>query len=158
MSTPASDSPSTGRSDSSIDHDNEARKQPNGFLHRPAVLITGAVVLALILAGAFLWWRHSRQFETTDDAFIDTRIVRVSPRISGQVIAVHVEDNQLVHVGDVLVDIDPADSRAMLDQMLAQQSQAQTVRRDLGSGYLRRHDARDRGRPRKHRRDTLATS
>jgi membrane fusion protein, multidrug efflux system len=69
----------------------------------------------------------ARKFESTDDAFIDARIVRVAPRISGQVIAVHAEDNQLVQAGVVLVDIDPADIRAMLDQVRAQQTQAETA-------------------------------
>jgi membrane fusion protein (multidrug efflux system) len=40
---------------------------------------------------------------------------------------VHADDNQLVHAGDVLVEIDPADIRAALDQAQAQESQAETA-------------------------------
>jgi membrane fusion protein (multidrug efflux system) len=45
----------------------------------------------------------------TDDAFIEAHVVSVAPRISGQVSAVYVRDNQMVHSNDLLVEIDPAD-------------------------------------------------
>lgn len=98
-----------------------------GFLQRPAVLGTAVLVLALLLGAGVVWWLHARRYESTDDAFIDARLVRFAPRISGQVIAVHAEDNQLVHAGDTLVEIDPADEQAALDEALAQESQAQTA-------------------------------
>src|SRR5277367_4943854 len=47
--------------------------------------------------------------ESTDDAFIAGHIVSIAPRISGQVAAVYVVDNQLVHSNDLLVEIDPSD-------------------------------------------------
>src|ERR1019366_6405069 len=47
--------------------------------------------------------------ESTDDAFIAGHIVSIAPRISGQVAAVHILDNQLVHSNELLVEIDPAD-------------------------------------------------
>ena len=47
--------------------------------------------------------------ESTDDAFIAGHIISVAPRIAGQVAAVQVVDNQLVHSNDLLVEIDPAD-------------------------------------------------
>jgi membrane fusion protein (multidrug efflux system) len=105
----------------------KSEPKEKSWLHRPVVLIAGGATLLIVLIGVFLWWRHARQFEDTDDAFIDARVVRVSPRISGQVTGVHAEDNQLVHAGDVLVDIDPADVRASLDQARAQQTQAETA-------------------------------
>jgi membrane fusion protein (multidrug efflux system) len=90
-------------------------------------LIAGGAILVLIIIGVLLWWSHARKFESTDDAFIDAHVVRVSPRISGQVTGVYAEDNQLVRVGDILVDIDPAEIRATLDQIRAQQAQAETA-------------------------------
>jgi membrane fusion protein (multidrug efflux system) len=47
--------------------------------------------------------------ESTDDAFVEGHVVSVAPRISGQVLAVHVLDNQIVHSNELLVEIDPAD-------------------------------------------------
>lgn len=97
------------------------------WLRRPTVLWTVLGLLALLLLILLLWWLHARRFQSTDDAFIDARLVRFAPRVSGMVMAVHAEDNQLVHAGDVLVEIDPADARAALEQATAQQSQAETA-------------------------------
>jgi membrane fusion protein, multidrug efflux system len=97
------------------------------FLRRPEVIGMAAGLLALLLLGSLLWWLNARRFVSTDDAFIDARLVRFAPRVSGQVMAVHAQDNQLVREGDVLVEIDPADAHAALEQALAQQSQAQTA-------------------------------
>jgi membrane fusion protein, multidrug efflux system len=112
--------------DETQESEQRARKR-NDWLRRPKVLITGGVILVVVIGAVLLWWWHARQFEDTDDAFIDARVVRVSPRISGQVIGVHAQDNQLVRLGDILVDIDPADVRAMLDQIHAQETQAETA-------------------------------
>ena len=46
--------------------------------------------------------------ESTDDAFIAAHVVSVAPRISGQVAAVHVLDNEMVRSNELLVEIDPA--------------------------------------------------
>ena len=47
--------------------------------------------------------------ETTDDAQIESHVASVSPRVSGQVTRVLVQDNQRVQVGDVLVELDARD-------------------------------------------------
>ncbi len=56
--------------------------------------------------------------EITDDAFLETDIVTVAPRVAGQVLEVHVRDNQMVKRGDPLLEIDPRD----YDVKLAQKS------------------------------------
>jgi membrane fusion protein (multidrug efflux system) len=85
------------------------------------------VVLVILLAtAALIWWLDARQYEDTDDAFIDTHILHVAPQIPGQVTAIHVTDNQLVHKGDVLAELNPQDAQAKLDQVQAQGAQAET--------------------------------
>jgi len=75
------------------------------------------LVLVLLLAAAcgVLLWVHSRDRESTDDAQIDGHIYPVSARIGGRVASVLVEDGQFVHVGEVLVLIDPSDFQLSLD-------------------------------------------
>ncbi|MBV8392733.1 MAG: HlyD family secretion protein, partial [Alphaproteobacteria bacterium] len=84
----------------------------------------GLVVLALI-AGSILYWLNARHYENTDDAFIDAHIVHLSPQVAGRVSQVVVNDNQLVHKGDPLVEIDPVDMQAKLAQVEAQAAQAE---------------------------------
>lgn len=87
-------------------------------------IIVGAVVAVGAIA-AFAWWLHARHFEDTDDAQIDGNITAVSSRVPGTVVAVHVEDNQQVKAGDLLVELDPADLQVALSQARAAVALAQ---------------------------------
>ncbi|MDR5729095.1 MAG: biotin/lipoyl-binding protein, partial [Terriglobia bacterium] len=81
---------------------------------RKRFFIIGAVVLVLL--GVALYWWHSTYHESTDDAQIDGNLVQISARIKGYISKVNVEDNQQVEQGQVLVEIDPRDAQAALDQ------------------------------------------
>jgi membrane fusion protein (multidrug efflux system) len=96
------------------------------LLNRKAALIIGAAVGCVLAVVAIVWWLHARNYESTDDAFIDAHIVRMAPRIAGQVARVLVRDNQLVAAGDVLVEIDRADPQSRLSQVTSQGVEAQT--------------------------------
>jgi membrane fusion protein (multidrug efflux system) len=87
--------------------------------------MTALIVIAIVavLIGVVIWWLHARQFESTDDAFIDARTVIVSPQVAGEIVDVPVTDNQTVSAGDVLARIDPRDYRAALDEALAELAQ-----------------------------------
>jgi len=74
-----------------------------------------AVLVVLALALGIPYYFYSLTHKSTDDAFIDGNIVPISPRVAGHVSRVHVTDNQWVKVGDLLVELDPADFEARLD-------------------------------------------
>jgi membrane fusion protein (multidrug efflux system) len=67
----------------------------------------GIAVLALLALGGFYLWYSTRDFESTDDAFIDGRAVTISPQVAGTVVSLDVADNQFVRKGDPLIHIDP---------------------------------------------------
>ena len=87
------------------------------------------IVLVILAVGAFLWWLHARQYEDTDDAQVDGHISQIGPRIGGYISAVHVEDNQEVQQGELLVEIDPRDYEVALARAQAEfaDSQAQAA-------------------------------
>jgi len=91
---------------------------------RRMVLTIAALVIVALIALA-LWWLHARQYESTDDAFIDARTVQISSQVSAAIVEVPVTDNQLVEAGTVLVRLDDRDFKAALDQAKAQVAQAQ---------------------------------
>jgi membrane fusion protein (multidrug efflux system) len=96
------------------------------YLRRRKWWIAGGIVVALILLiAAVLWWLHTRHYESTDDAFIDTRIVTISAQISGAVANVPVTDNQPVETGALLMTIDDRLFQAQLAQAIAQVNQAE---------------------------------
>jgi membrane fusion protein (multidrug efflux system) len=84
------------------------------------VLLIGGIATA---AGFWLWW-HSRNRESTDDATVDGHLVPVSARISGRVQQVLVDDNQFVKQGQTIVQLDPTDFQARVQEMQARLSAA----------------------------------
>jgi membrane fusion protein (multidrug efflux system) len=95
-----------------------SRQHPIGAI----LIIVGVVVL--IIAGLLLW-RYIESYENTDDAFIDGHTDPISARISGFVVAVHVENTYRVKKGEVLVELDPHDYQAALEQANANLAQAE---------------------------------
>ncbi len=79
---------------------------------------TRVVVTLLILAGAGLgsvWlWNHYLVGPWTRDGQVQANVVNIAPEVSGRIVALHVSDNQLVHKGDVLYEIDPFDYQVAL--------------------------------------------
>jgi len=82
---------------------------------RRLYLILGAtVVVLLLLYGIFAVVTRGR--ESTDDAQVAADIVAVAPRVAGQIIAIHVAENQAVHRGDLIAELDPSDLQVKLAQ------------------------------------------
>jgi membrane fusion protein (multidrug efflux system) len=99
--------------------DSSAKDKKQSLFRRPGVIIAAAVLAIVGIAyGSFAMF-HSFTHESTDDAFIDVHFVSVAPKVAGRVAVVHVDDNQLVKKGDVLVEIDPDDFQVALAQAKA---------------------------------------
>jgi membrane fusion protein, multidrug efflux system len=90
-------------------------EQPKPLLNPKvrAGLIFGGLFLLATVVGLFLYY-HNR--ESTDDAQVDGHITPIAAKISGRISKVLVQDNQPVKSGEVLVQIDPGDYQAALDE------------------------------------------
>lgn len=80
-----------------------------------SVLLILLIALPLV-AGTGYWLLDRRQYETTDDAYLQSNIVLISPRVQGYVTQIAVNDNQAVKQNDVLVMIDDRDYQARVIQ------------------------------------------
>src|SRR5205807_5231154 len=99
--------------------DRSVKEKKQSLFRRPSVIVVVAALAVVgIVYGGFAMF-HSFAHEATDDAFIDVHFVSVAPEIAGRVTEVHVDDNQLVKKGDVLVEIDPRDFQIALAQAKA---------------------------------------
>lgn len=72
----------------------------------PMAIVVGLLIIAAVTAYYFV---AVRPYETTDDAFIDGHTIQISPQVSGHVLTLFIDDNQLVKKGSPLVQIDPRD-------------------------------------------------
>jgi membrane fusion protein (multidrug efflux system) len=52
------------------------------------------------------WTRFTLSTVSTDDAFVNGHVTFAAPRVHGHVARVLVDDNNRVHKGDVLVELD----------------------------------------------------
>ncbi|KAA0570912.1 HlyD family secretion protein [Azospirillum sp. Sh1] len=117
-----------GRSERGQPAAEAGRKKP-GFIRRhPLGIIVGLVVVALLAVAGYIYWqRNIHPYESTDDAFIDTRQFSIAPKVSGYVTEVAIGDNQHVKTGDLLFRIDPRDYQTALEQAQAQIDSAQAA-------------------------------
>lgn len=105
------------------------------------------VLLVLLLVGgggfAAFTFLHANQ-EDTDAAQITSDMVAVATRVPGQVIKVHIIENQLVKKGDLLAELDSADYAARLKQAEAELATAQ-AQAEAADAQVKVVDATSRG-------------
>jgi membrane fusion protein (multidrug efflux system) len=91
---------------------------------KPLFWIILVCVIAAIVVGGFLYWQHARQYESTDDAFVDAHIVRIAPTVAGTLVQVADVDNRHVEAGRLLAVIEPTGPEAQLAEADANVKQA----------------------------------
>jgi membrane fusion protein (multidrug efflux system) len=87
-------------------------------------------MLAVALLGLAGWGLYYLLFQrghvSTDDAYVNGNLVRLTPQVPGTVIAINSDETQFVRRGEVLVQLDPRDTEVALAQ--AKATLGQTVR------------------------------
>ena len=80
-------------------------------------LITFLVVIGILLGAYYIY--DLLGYQSTDDAYIETTTVSVSPKVAGQIEKVLITDNQPVKAGDIVAIIDQKDYDVKLAQAKA---------------------------------------
>ena len=104
----------------------QAQKAPakgSSLLRRGLIVV--AVIVAAVLLGVY-YALFMRYHVSTDDAYVNGNLVRLTPQISGTVVAINTDATQYVRRGQVLIELDPRDEKIALAQ--AKASLAETVR------------------------------
>ena len=114
--------------------DTQAKRQP-------FVLYGGIAVLTLLAGAGIYYWLSTRNFESTDDAFIDGRAITITPQVSGQIISLDVTDNQFVQKGQPLVYIDPRqyENDRTIAQGVLETAKAQLAGQTFGAEIARKN-------------------
>jgi membrane fusion protein, multidrug efflux system len=104
---------------------------------RRRMLLAVGVIL-LLFAG---WQVLTSIVAYTNDAYVRSDLVAFSPQVTGHVAAVHVQDNQQVHRGDLLVSIDPVPFRLAVDARRAALAAANAQAQADGDAIMAAQDA-----------------
>lgn len=76
-------------------------------------VLASTVAKGALIAGAYFGLIGGHDV-TTDNAYVGAATAQINAQIAGPVSQVRVDDTQMVHKGDILVVIDPADARLAL--------------------------------------------
>jgi membrane fusion protein, multidrug efflux system len=98
----------------------------------------GALVVAIVCIFGIPWIRAILNTVSTDDAYVNGHVTLVAPRVAGQISRVLVDDNNRVHKGELLAELDKepfeeavAVKRAAVDTAEADLRAAKATARDL---------------------------
>ncbi|TPG54383.1 HlyD family secretion protein [Sphingomonas glacialis] len=107
------------------DDDSDDKPKKPSLFSKPLFWIILIVVVAALVIGGTLYYLDARQYESTDDAFVDAHIVRISPKVAGTLKAVADIDNRHVEAGRVLAVIERSGPEAQVAEADANVKQAQ---------------------------------
>jgi membrane fusion protein (multidrug efflux system) len=96
-------------------------------------MVVAVGFLAWYGAGHWNSWTGAARYQATDDAYIVGDVTPLSAKVSGYIAAVAVNDYQIVHKGDLIVEIEPSDYRDQLRQAEASLAAAQATLANLAN-------------------------
>jgi membrane fusion protein (multidrug efflux system) len=113
---------------------------------KPPVLLF-VLLFAVIVGGAIaaVYAFYAARYQSTDDAYIEGRVINISPQISARVAKVLVDDNNFVHKDQVLVELDTTDYEVALEQakgtLSAMEGKWQQAESEINEAIATRNEA-----------------
>jgi membrane fusion protein, multidrug efflux system len=85
-------------------------------MRKALLLLLPVLLLVLGAVGGWYWWTDWRFLQSTDDAYVQSDVSLISPKVEGYIKEVQIRDNEAVVAGQVLFVIDDRDFAAKLAQ------------------------------------------
>jgi membrane fusion protein (multidrug efflux system) len=79
-----------------------------------------ALVLLVAIGFGVHYWRLSRLYVTTDNAYLNANRIELAAQVSGPVLSLWVRDQQVVKAGELLLQIDPQPYQLAVEEAEAQ--------------------------------------
>jgi membrane fusion protein (multidrug efflux system) len=89
------------------------------LFRKKRVLIPLFLLIIVAAVGAWYWYVNLREFDSTDDAYIDGNRVSISSKMLGRIIQLTVDEGDSVKAGQTIVRLDDSDLRAQDEQSKA---------------------------------------
>ena len=78
------------------------------FYQKKRIVIPVIIMVFLVVSGIYGFF-NSLKYQSTDDAFVEGRLISVAPKVAGQVVKLYFNDNDFVKEGQLLLEIDSRD-------------------------------------------------
>src|SRR5713101_2327335 len=85
-------------------------------MRKTLLVLLPVLLLVLGAVGGWYWWTDWRFLQSTDDAYVQSDVSLISPKIEGYIKEVRIRDNEAVAAGQVLFVIDDRDFAAKFAQ------------------------------------------
>lgn len=93
-------------------------KTKKSKLKRKRIIFPVLLGVIAVITGMY-FYNHAMTYVSTDDAYVEGHSIQVSPKVSGNIINVYIEDNEKVEKGKLLAEIDSADYQVKYEQAVA---------------------------------------
>lgn len=99
------------------------------------IYIPLTIVILAVVAGAIYWYIDYNKYIRTDDAYVTSDVITVSPKIMGRVIKVYAEEGDSVQQGKLLTELDSTDLLAQKQQIIAAKAQTEAAQLQAEAKY-----------------------
>ena len=100
----------------------ENKTEENQTAKKKKTITLLLIIIAVIAAG--IYYINSLRYETTDDAYIESDLIQIAAKVSGEVEKIYIEDNQKIKEGDLIAKIDEKDYKIKFNQAQAMYEKA----------------------------------
>lgn len=112
----------------------KVRAMAQSIGRRRLMIAGGAIAFLLLALWAGNWFFVGRHMVATENAYVRADISLISPQVEGYVRSIPAAENQMVHAGDVLVEIDPTDYQSRVAAARAALAEAEGARASQQAG------------------------
>ena len=88
----------------------------------PLWAITAITVAAAAAVVVFIL--NSMKYQSTDDAYVESHMIQIAPKVTGQITELYIKDNQKIKEGDIVAKIDDEDYIIRFNQADAEYKKA----------------------------------
>jgi membrane fusion protein (multidrug efflux system) len=104
----------------------ERKKKNRKSYQKKRVIVPGITAVIFLILG-ILSIIYSFYFQSTDDAFVEGRLISIAPKVSGHIVELYVNDNDAVKEGQLIAQIDKRDYEAKVKQLEASLNEAKAT-------------------------------
>jgi membrane fusion protein, multidrug efflux system len=105
-------------------------KKTNWKVYIPLTVI----ILIVIICGGY-WYKDYSSYIKTDDAYVTSDNISVSPKMMGRISHLYVDEGDSVHYGQLLAELDSVDLLAQKQQLIAAKAQTESSKSQAEAKY-----------------------